>query len=434
MKTNILKSTISRLKEQIKGEFAKNLFTLGTGTIIAQLIPVLASPFLTRIYTPSQFGLFANYSAIMALLLVFFSGKFELAIILPKTHKEAINIVSLCFIVIFISTIFFSIVIIFSGNTIAKLLHNKELVQWLWLVPFGALFASTYMVMNEWYIRKNNFLGLSKNKIANTFGITVSSLVLGLIRVNLGLIVGQIIGQIFSSLSAFFNVLKYDKQYFKFISVRKIKYFAKKHINFSKFFISGQLISTLSGQAPIFILTSVFGITATGLFAFTDRIMGVPMSFIGNAFRDVFKQRAAIDYKNDGNCLRIYKKVTISLIKVSILPFIIIFISAPSLFSFIFGNDWFQAGIYARILSVMYFMSFISMPLGWIFIIVEKPELDLLWQILNFFLTIIPLIIGVWSNSTMFTIVLYGAGKSVSYFIYMLMTYNLAKGKINLLS
>ena len=45
-----------------KSEFSRNVLTLMTGTTIAQAIPIAISPILTRIYTPENFGVFAQYS------------------------------------------------------------------------------------------------------------------------------------------------------------------------------------------------------------------------------------------------------------------------------------------------------------------------------------------------------------------------------------
>ena len=47
--------------------FTKNVLTLMTGTTVAQAIPIAISPILTRIYTPSDFGLLALFIAITAI-------------------------------------------------------------------------------------------------------------------------------------------------------------------------------------------------------------------------------------------------------------------------------------------------------------------------------------------------------------------------------
>ena len=52
----------------LKSEFNRNVLTLASGATIAQLIPILSSPILTRFYTPNEFGLFSLFVAITAIL------------------------------------------------------------------------------------------------------------------------------------------------------------------------------------------------------------------------------------------------------------------------------------------------------------------------------------------------------------------------------
>ena len=58
------------IKFNIKSEYAKNIVTLVTGTAIAQVIPIVIMPMLTRLYTPVEFGMFGMYIGIVSLLLV----------------------------------------------------------------------------------------------------------------------------------------------------------------------------------------------------------------------------------------------------------------------------------------------------------------------------------------------------------------------------
>ncbi|WP_310441139.1 hypothetical protein [Sulfurimonas sp.] len=71
-----------------RSEFSRNVLTLMTGTTIAQAIPIAISPILTRIYTPEDFLVFALYMAIASILSVIATGRYEMAIMLPKYDKN----------------------------------------------------------------------------------------------------------------------------------------------------------------------------------------------------------------------------------------------------------------------------------------------------------------------------------------------------------
>ena len=77
--------------------FVKGVSALTTGTALAQLILLLVSPILTRIYSPSDFGDLAIFLSILSVISVFVCGRYELAIVLPKNVEEAINVLGLSF-------------------------------------------------------------------------------------------------------------------------------------------------------------------------------------------------------------------------------------------------------------------------------------------------------------------------------------------------
>ena len=67
----------------------RHVLTLLTGSGLAQAIALAVSPLLTRLYAPGQFGLFALYLSVVALLAVVATGRYELAIVLPEADDDA---------------------------------------------------------------------------------------------------------------------------------------------------------------------------------------------------------------------------------------------------------------------------------------------------------------------------------------------------------
>ena len=55
-------SKVSALK---RNSFLKNVVVLMSGTVVAQIIPFLALPFISRIYTPDLTRVFTVYTSIM---------------------------------------------------------------------------------------------------------------------------------------------------------------------------------------------------------------------------------------------------------------------------------------------------------------------------------------------------------------------------------
>ena len=89
--------------------FYKNILTLLKGSVLAQLIPLIISPFITRLYSPKELGLLALFSSISIILGSVVNGRYEQALVLVKTENEAnhLTILSL-FISLVVSLLLFS--------------------------------------------------------------------------------------------------------------------------------------------------------------------------------------------------------------------------------------------------------------------------------------------------------------------------------------
>lgn len=141
-----------RLK--MKSEFSKNIITLMTGTTIAQAIPIAISPILTRIYTPEDFGIFAIYLAITSIIAVIATGRYEMAIMLPKEEKDVKSILKLIIILLSIVTFATFLIVFIFNDEITNLFENKEISNWLYFLPVSVFLVGIYQVYNYLLIRE----------------------------------------------------------------------------------------------------------------------------------------------------------------------------------------------------------------------------------------------------------------------------------------
>jgi lipopolysaccharide exporter len=95
------------LKRIKKNDFAVNVLKLISGTALGQMITVLVSPLLARIYAPEDFGLLAVYISIASILSVIISLRYETAVVLPEDDNQAMDLVLLASLVAFVFSILF---------------------------------------------------------------------------------------------------------------------------------------------------------------------------------------------------------------------------------------------------------------------------------------------------------------------------------------
>ena len=98
--------------------------------------------------------------------------------------------------------------------------------------------------------------------------------------------------------------------------------------------------------------------------------------------------------------------------------------AVPYIIPFFLGDAWVKSGLYSQFLIPLFYFNFVSMSLGGIFVIANKIKISLYWQIFNITITIFALIVGsVIYNSMSITLILFSVAKTISYIIYMLLSY-----------
>ena len=165
------------------------------GTGISQIIPVLFSPFLARIYSPGSFGDLAIFVAISVISAIIATGLYEYAIVLPKEDTDALHIV--CIIVVL--AVVFSLISLVS---ILILRSFKEINTFYLYLPFSIFCTVTFNILSSWYNRYKLYKQLNVLRIMQTVLIVGGSFFF--YKNTNGLIYGYLLGGIFSLLIFFF--------------------------------------------------------------------------------------------------------------------------------------------------------------------------------------------------------------------------------------
>ena len=77
--------------------FSQDALTLTIAPMMSQILGILLTPILTRMYSPDAFGLAALFGSIVMIPSVFATMGYNGAIILPKSNATANNLVLVCF-------------------------------------------------------------------------------------------------------------------------------------------------------------------------------------------------------------------------------------------------------------------------------------------------------------------------------------------------
>jgi O-antigen/teichoic acid export membrane protein len=413
----------------VRGEFTRDVGTLMSGTVAAQLVPILVSPLLTRLYSPGHFGTYALYFGLSAILSLLASGNYELAIVLPDEEVDAFWVAMTVILLSLTVCMLLFLCFWLLNSFISHLLGNHEIAGWLFFIPLSIFLMNVSQAFYYMGNRGQQYRSLALSKFGQ-MAVTVAVYILfGFTHSGVkGLILGDMAGFLFASL--FLGLIYYRRHAKSWprLSLTQIKKQAQRYRRFPQFSMQANVINMISNQAPVILMSNFFGSTVVGFLNLSQKVLASPLAVISKSVSDVFRERASRDYRLNGNCRSIYMKTLKSLVLISIIPFSILFFAAPALFSFVFGSSWRIAGEYARILSLMFFFRFTVSPLSYMFYIAEKQNFDLIWQILLLVVTISSILAGVWRGSPQFSLLCFSITYSVMYLIYLYLSYTFAKG------
>src|SRR5256885_1681846 len=126
--------------------------TLLSGTTLAQVIPALASPIITRLYRPPDVGASAFVVAVLGVLTPVACLRYDLAIMLPEEDKEATHLTALCLVVGAGAALIllFALVVIWHLPAVEVRSVAPLLVI---MLPMGMVLLSLQLVAQNWSLR-----------------------------------------------------------------------------------------------------------------------------------------------------------------------------------------------------------------------------------------------------------------------------------------
>lgn len=303
------------------------------------------------------------------------TGMYESAIVLPKRRKDAINLLGLCHLVLLFSFLFLFILIWLGKVPIANLIDSNVLLKWMYLIPVAALLMGLTQTYTNWSIRNSKYKRLAANRIIQNITLAATNVGAGFLNFGVnGLVAGFLGSQLVSSILLFLKIKKQDSIDVKEITWPRIKLIAHRYQDFPKINLFQVLIDTLQASLIVFTIKGIWGIAILGLYAFMMRILRAPLNLIGGSISQVFYQKASQTFNSEEDLYALLKKTMMSLALLGIIPFLVLLLFAPSLFSFAFGGEWFEAGVYAQLLTPWLYFNFIYSPLSQVPLILNKQK------------------------------------------------------------
>ena len=393
-------SILGRLRRRISPN-RRGVITIMSGTAVGQAVALALAPVITRLYGPSEFGIFAVLSALVVTFGTVSALRLDLAVPLPEDERDAHSLVALGALFAAGSALAGTVVVGLAGGSISVAVRQPGLMPWLWVVPALAALTSLYLLLNQLAIRQRRFGSIGRRAALQSSSAVVAQIAAGVASVKGGLVLGYGFGQLVGALSLTFGAgLRgvVARQGRTRGNMRKV---LSRYRRFPFFLAPSGLLNVLGQQLPLLLIAYWYGSGVAGWLGLTLRVLAVPVTLLGTAVAQVYLSEISRAARDDLERARrlFWRSSRLLVIFAAVLLLVLVFF-APAVFALVFGEPWRESGEYARALSLGLAGQMIGSPLSQTLIAFERQGTQLFWDSLRVVSTCVVVALAVWAGAS----------------------------------
>lgn len=372
-----------RLRTRLRSLRGSGIVAIATGSAVGQGIAILAAPILSRLYTPADFGVFVVVSSIGLAVGTVASLRYEMAIPLPEQDADARDLVLLSTLSALITCGVLGLVAWLLRGAIVPLVGGGLTAIGL-VLAFGiAVLVAFYRLLSQWTLRRQQYALTARRNVLQSVLTVVVQLGAGLASWAPGLSVGLASGQAAGALS----LLK-GSRLRRFPGPRRLRHNAARFRRFPLLLAPAGVLNVAGLYVPLILLASLYGPHVAGFVGLTQRVLGLPMTLLGQSVAQVFLSELAQRKRDslvDGD--RIFWRATKRLLLVASVIACMLLAAGPFLFEVVFGAQWRTAGVMSQALGLALAGQLVASSLSHTLIVYERTRAQFLWDAFRFVAT-----------------------------------------------
>ncbi|HCW7407610.1 TPA: type 8 capsular polysaccharide synthesis protein Cap8K [Staphylococcus aureus] len=403
-------------------KFISDSFLMILSSGIAQVILIITTPIITRLYSPAEFGEFTIFSNIAMILIPIINARYDLLIVNAKNDRSA-NILSQISFLISLLILLILIPIL----AISAWLYPNFILDFIFIIIMLFLVSLTNIFTN--YLNKERkYKVLSLINVFRAGSMALLQIIFGLLSLgSLGLIIGFSLSYItgitlgYKTFKKHFNIVR-NKEETKALFLEN-----KNQLVYSTPSI---LLNSLSFSVVVFFIGILYTNTEVGIYGMAIRVLGIPVTIISLGLSKIFMQQANDYYIERGNFRNLLLKFSSTLVIVSIILYVPLYLFSEELVNILLGHSWVDAITVIKIVIPLFVIRLIVSTVSLSVIVLQKQQLELILQALFLIGTTVTFVISKMLNLTFLNFVsINTAVLIVSYMIFFIALYYFAKNK-----
>jgi O-antigen/teichoic acid export membrane protein len=327
--------------------------TLLTGGALAQALPLLLGPWLTRLYSPQEFGVYHLFAAVAANIAVVACARYEFALPMAANGREADALRLLSLLLLGLVTLFCAVIGIAWTMRIGA--------RWpLWL-PLSVAVLGALSLATLWATRAQRFAALAGARVLQHGGGAAAQVAAGLAQTG---VAGLIAAPIAAGVAAL-ALLRLPLGRGTAPTRAEVASAARRHRDFPLLNTPHAFLGALQDTLTMALITAQLGAAAGGAWGLAMRYLKAPATLVGGALSQALYPRlAAAGNQPTVSARREVRRAMGALALIAAPLVLALWAFAPDGFAWAFGERWRESGELARALALYIGVHFVASPLG----------------------------------------------------------------------
>ena len=385
------------------------IVALGVG--LGPLVQLLATPLISRIYAPAEFGHLALFLSVVSIMVTVSCLRYEGAIqVVKDSEVNAMAWTAL------LSAIFIFLVIVallLTGIPQQKIESLQILGEDAMWVPVAALCGAMVLIgsnitMREGRYVRNGVIRSSQSILFSIFAIAASGL---------GLLIANVLASVVVGVALLYYLLVGIRK----ISFTEIKRVARKYLEYPLLVAPTSMLDAAALTMPVLFISGSYGFESTGHYTQIQRLIGAPIIMAGIVVGQLFMKRSGELFREGRSSRKLLWKSIGVLSAGAIVLLIGLAIFGEVVSRAILGDAWrVDTKFLVIVITPLLFRAVIS-PITTVTLTHGMAKIGTLWQVYYFVTTYFGLLYAAKTMNFENFLIFYAIIEIVAYLLYLML-------------
>lgn len=366
----------------------RNILMLVSASIGAQLIAVMFLPILSRLYDDEAFGIFQIYFVTFNMCMVFVSLRYDNALLVADTEYRFRTLLRLIVRLCAAASVAIGLAALIIWPWVAgRYLAFSEIVV---LLPIAMAVGGLLQTLTLVVTHERRYGVSASMKFAQTIGYVGSGIAFAFGPVAfVGLILADMVGRAASAGLILIRIRGLWARLWGPLDWAQARLVAWRYRDYPSFTLPSSMMSASIELLMSIVFLRLFDLAVAGQYALVERFILLPVGLIAGAAAQVFTGDFAERVRTRaGPTNAKFRATVLVLTALALGPAVVLYLTAPALVPFVFGEQWQLAGQLCQIAVPIAVVRFVAGPMMMVLVVCGRQRLMLAWTSLRFVLTL----------------------------------------------